>query len=46
MCKDKKIKITNGQHMRDVRCGIELSMKSNEDGNPNLKFAKCFWYKK
>lgn len=46
MCKDKKFKITNGQHMRDVRCGIELSMKSNEDGNPNLKFAKCFWYKK
>jgi inhibitor of KinA sporulation pathway (predicted exonuclease) len=40
-----RFKITNGVHIRDVRCGIELSMKSNEDGNPNLKYAKCFWYK-
>ena len=41
-----KFEITNGKHIRDVRCGIELSMKSNEDGSPNLKYAKCFWYKK
>ena len=41
-----KLNISNGGHIKDVRYGIELSMKSNEDGNPNLKYAKCFWYKK
>ena len=41
-----KFKITKSEHIRDVRCGIELSIKNNEDGNPNLKYAKCFWYKK
>lgn len=40
-----RFRITKGEHMRNVRCGIELSMKNNEDGNPNLKYAKCFWYK-
>ena len=40
-----KFKITKGEHIRNIRCGIELSIKNNEDGNPNLKYAKCFWYK-
>lgn len=40
-----KFKITKGEHIRNVRSGIEQSMKSNEDGNPHLKYAKCFWYK-
>ena len=40
-----RFRITKGEHLRNVRCGIELSMKNNEDGNPNLKYAKCFWYK-
>lgn len=40
-----RFRITNGEHMRNVRHGIELSMKNNEDGKPNLKYAKCFWYK-
>ena len=40
-----RFKITKGEHIRNIRCGIELSMKNNEDGNPNLKYSKCFWYK-
>lgn len=40
-----RFRITSGEHMRNVRYGIELSMKNNEDGNANLKYAKCFWYK-
>lgn len=40
-----RFKITKGENIKNVRCGIELSMKNNEDGNPNLKYAKCFWYK-
>lgn len=41
-----KFKITSEHHLCDVRSGIELSMKNNADGNPNLKYAKCFWYTK
>lgn len=40
-----RFRITKGEHLRNVRCGIESSMKENEDGKPNLKYAKCFWYK-
>jgi len=40
-----KYKITNGEHIHNIRAGIELSMKNNNDGNSNLKYAKCFWYK-
>lgn len=40
-----RFRITKGEHMRNVRCGIDQSVKSNEDGNPHLKYAKCFWYK-
>ena len=40
-----RFRITSGEHMRNVRYGIELSMKNNEGGNANLKYAKCFWYK-